>query len=92
MLHKYPEKTKPLEKLLLHVDLLSEIENYKSKLYFFHKENLTNTYIKNTIISNIHYYKLKIKHSEISDVYVELKRKELTLKRKIKNENKQRSS
>ena len=67
-------------------------ENYKSKLYFFHKENLTNTYIKNTIISNIHYHKLKIKHSEISDVYVELKRKELILKRKIKNENKQRSS
>jgi len=63
-----------------------------SKLYFFNKENLTNTYIKNTIRCSLHYHKLKIKDSEISDVYVELKRKELTLKRKIKNENKQRSS
>jgi hypothetical protein len=35
---------------------------------------------------------LRIKASEIPQEFIELKRKELTLKRKIKNENKQRSS
>lgn len=62
------------------------------KRYHKNKENLTEGYIKRVIISNLKNYKLCITNSDISDNHVELKRKELTLKRKIKNENKQRSS
>ena len=67
-------------------------KKFGPKKYALSKKNLTNTYIKTKIQKSCYNSGFKIKCANISQEFIELTRKQLTLKRKIKNENKQRSS
>lgn len=58
------------------------------KRYALNKELLTTPYVKALIKSSLKNYKLRIRISDISDEHVELKRKELTLKKQIEHGNK----
>lgn len=58
------------------------------KKYHENKEKLTESYVKKTIISSLKHYKLGLSRNDITENYVELKKKELTIKRKIENGNK----
>ena len=59
------------------------------KKYHENKENLTDVYVKKSIISCLKHYKLGLLRSDITDSYVNIKRKELLTKRKIESWQKQ---
>lgn len=59
------------------------------KKYHENKENLTDGYLRKTIISCLKNYKLGLLRNDITDSYVNIKRKELLTKRKIESWQKQ---